>query len=169
MSNNEYIPSEEHLWENVLNKASDQEQIDHRGQGESRNEDPYLLERLQVSGSGNDPELDLDPDSGVLSIEISSNYQCSLHFFGPVLFWVRQYCTRPAAKTILELTTCEMNPFSCIYITRMISLLENIQDKGLHVEVHCITHGNSEVNTMPASALKKHCKLPIRVIENDRT
>ena len=164
MTNNEFIPSDEHLWHNVLRKTTDQEQIDQRGRGDTRIEDPYLLERLHVSGSAKNPGLDLDPDSGVLKIEVSNESHCTLHSFGPVLFWMRHYCTRPQAKTILELNCGIKDPFSCVYIKRVMHLLESVQSKGLHAEVHYTSIGKSPSDKQYDNKLSRLTNLPVRHI-----
>lgn len=167
MSNNEFIPSEEHLWDNVLSKPNDQEQIDHRDQGDARKEDPYLLERLQISSSEIHPGLDLDPESGMLKLEIVSEPQCTLNFFGPVLFWMRHYCTRPQPKTVFELRSRDHDPLTCVYIKRMVHLLESIQEKGAHVEMHWYYPKHDVLSKAARGAIKEGCLLPIKMIETE--
>ncbi|MFT5054181.1 MAG: hypothetical protein ACI9FU_002492 [Granulosicoccus sp.] len=163
MSNNDFIPNDEQLWDSVLaNQTDDNELINQQNQSDSRNETP-LLERFQLSSSGIMPGLDLDPDTGILTIEVTSVSQCSFNFFGPVLFWLRHYCTQPQPKTIFHLHSKDQDPFDCIYLSRVLLLLEGLQDKGNQVELHWHYPEGDQTSVAAVRKFNRNCPLPLMV------
>lgn len=162
MSNQEYIPNDEQLWNNVFANQSEKNSINQQNQGDTRNENP-LLERFQLSSTGIMPGLDLDPDTGILKIEIDSESQCALNFFGPVLFWMRHYCTRPQPKTVFHLHSKDHDPFECIYLTRVMLLLEGLQDKGNQVELHWHYPAADQTSVAAVKSFNRNGRLPLLV------
>ena len=162
MSNQEYIPNDEQLWDSVLANQSEKNSINEQNQGDTRNETP-LLERFQLSSSGIMPGLDLDPETGILTIEISSESQCALNFFGPVLFWMRHYSTRPQPKTVFHLHSKDHDPFECIYMARLMLLLEGLQEKGNQVEFHWHYPAADHISVAAVKNFNRNGRLPLMV------
>jgi len=160
MSNTEYIPNDEQLWDSLLTNQIEKNTTTIKNQGDTRNETP-LLERFQISSTGVLPGLDLDPDSGILKFDVQTESHCALNFFGPVLFWMREYCTRPQPKTVMHLHSKDHDPFACVYLTRVISLLENLQDKGNHIELHWHFPATDLTSVLAVKQYRKNCPLPL--------
>lgn len=91
---------------------------------------------LLIDGNLYRPEIDFNPQSGVLTISGRSILENTITFYEPVVDWLKQYCNYPATVTTFNIMLEYFNTSSSKYLLTMVELLEELYMGGNDVIVN---------------------------------
>jgi len=95
-----------------------------------------MKDSLEIEGSKNTPEIKLNPESGHFVLKGKSIPENATRIYEPILKWLKDYVKCAAEETNLHLNLEYFNTASLIWITRMIKVLSQIDDREKLVLVH---------------------------------
>jgi hypothetical protein len=89
------------------------------------------MEKFHIKGSTYIPNIDFDPDTGVLEISGESYHEYTTEFFRPVFEWIDEYLALPPKVKITM--NFKMTYFNTSSSRRFIEILTRLED---HVRKH---------------------------------
>lgn len=92
------------------------------------------MNALVIDGTKQTPEVNFNADSGILEVGGRSIPENSFEFYNPLLTWLDEYTSKPAAKTIVKIKLEYFNTSSSKYILEIFKKV-----KILHTEEKDIT------------------------------
>jgi hypothetical protein len=98
------------------------------------------ISKLYIPESRNTPEIDFNPDDGVLILKGKSTPENATKIYEPILEWIKEYIQNPVEKTYLHLNLTYFNTSSSIWITRMIKALSKIDDRDKLLTINLYFH-----------------------------
>lgn len=90
---------------------------------------------IKKSGNQYRPEVDFNPETGILQISGRSILENSIAFYEPLLNWLDDYCQQPAELTVFHVKLEYFNTSTSKYLLSMIEKLEELYSGGSEVEV----------------------------------
>lgn len=94
------------------------------------------MEPFQIPATPTTPEIQLDSNSGNLSIQGVSDEVDALGFYFPILQWLEAYVQHPAEKTILNIKLSYFNTASSKSLFEVIKRLKPLQKNGNSLEIN---------------------------------
>ena len=91
------------------------------------------MERYQLERDVMTPEVDLNPDTGVLSFTGRVMPTNSYEFFDPIKEWVLKYLREPQEKTMIKIYVDAINTSSAKALMMLFKALSSLKDKGKEV------------------------------------
>ena len=93
------------------------------------------MEVLSIEGTKITPTVLFDKSKGIISLSGLSRPEDGVKFYQPLMDWMKRYVEEPNPSTIFTLKLEYFNTSSSKMVFSLISLLKNIQAKGLEVTV----------------------------------
>lgn len=93
------------------------------------------MEILKIDGTKQTPEINFNPNTGVLIISGRSIPENTFEFFNPVLLWLEEYGQKAQSKTVINVDLEYFNTSSSKYILEIFKRLKNIANDGNDVLV----------------------------------
>ena len=93
------------------------------------------MEILKIDGTKQTPEINFNPNTGVLIISGRSIPENTFEFFNPVLLWLEEYGQKAQTKTVINVDLEYFNTSSSKYILEIFKRLKNIANDGNDVLV----------------------------------
>ena len=93
------------------------------------------MEVLSIEGTKITPTVLFDKSKGIISLSGLSRPEDGVKFYQPLMDWMKRYVEEPNSSTIFTLKLEYFNTSSSKMVFSLISLLKNIQAKGLEVTV----------------------------------
>lgn len=90
---------------------------------------------LQLEGSPKTPQVNFDPETGLLELKGRSIPENSIDFYKPLIDWIDRYGRAPKAKTALHVQLEYFNTSSSKCILDVFKKLEAIRSGGNEVTV----------------------------------
>jgi len=94
------------------------------------------MKTYTVKRTYENPEVNLDPDTGILFFKGRSIPPYADEFYDPILEWITEYSKNPQKQTIVKLQIEYYNTISQKYILDILKLLEDLYKKGCKVKIH---------------------------------
>ena len=103
------------------------------------------MEALIIQGTEDTPEIQFDPDDGLLELSGKSLPEDVKEFYYPVMQWADFYSKNPKEKTIFNFRMKYFNTASSKMILDLIDkVVTNIQKKGNDLEINWYYHADDE-------------------------
>lgn len=83
------------------------------------------MEKFHIKGSTYIPNIDFDPETGVLEISGESYHEYTTEFFRPVFDWIDEYLTQPKLDITMNF---KMTYFNTSSSRRFIEILTRLED-----------------------------------------
>jgi len=93
------------------------------------------MEVLSIEGTKITPTVLFDKSKGIISLSGLSRPEDGVKFYQPLMDWMKRYVEEPNPSTVFTLKLEYFNTSSSKMVFSLISLLKNIQAKGLEVTV----------------------------------
>ena len=93
------------------------------------------MEILKIDGTKQTPEINFNPNTGVLIISGRSIPENTFEFFNPVLLWLEEYGQKAQTKTVINVDLEYFNTSYSKYILEIFKRLKNIANDGNDVLV----------------------------------
>ena len=93
------------------------------------------MEVLSIEGTKITPTVLFDKSKGIISLSGLSRPEDGVKFYQPLMDWMKRYVEEPNPSSIFTLKLEYFNTSSSKMVFSLISLLKNIQAKGLEVTV----------------------------------
>jgi hypothetical protein len=94
------------------------------------------MEKLRIEGTLKTPEVNTDPDQGLLEITGRSNPENSVEFYRPVMDWVDAYAQSPGPKTTINIKLEHFNTSSSKMILDIFKRMEPVMDARKEIVVN---------------------------------
>jgi hypothetical protein len=94
-----------------------------------------IMNAMQLEGTSKTPQVNFDPETGLLELKGRSIPENSIDFYKPLIDWVDQYGRSPQAKTALHVQLEYFNTSSSKCILDLFKKLEAIRSGGGDVSV----------------------------------
>ena len=94
-----------------------------------------MEKELNISPSDHTPEVNFNAESGNLIMKGRSMPEDIAGFFNPISEWLREYITKPAKETTLQLFFEYYNSSTARRVTEMIFDMEQLLDSGKKAKV----------------------------------
>ncbi len=122
------------------------------------------MKPLVIEGTADTPYICLDKTGNIFEIYGASLPANIFEFYRPVLDWLTKYCRNPNHETDLKLKFEYLNSSSTKMVHTIISVLEQILDKGLKVRVSWFyDHGDMEMKEM-GEDFASSCNISFKLI-----
>ncbi len=95
-----------------------------------------MKDSLEIKGSKNTPEINLNPESGLFLLKGKSTPENATRIYEPVVKWMADYIECAAEETNLHLNLEYFNTASTIWIAKMIKVLSQIDDRQKLFLIH---------------------------------
>ena len=94
------------------------------------------MNALVIDGTKQTPEVNFNADSGVIEVGGRSIPENSFEFYNPLLTWLDEYTSNPAAKTVVKIKLEYFNTSSSKYILEIFKKVKVIhtEEKDIIVE-----------------------------------
>ncbi|MFO7852988.1 MAG: DUF1987 domain-containing protein [Bacteroidota bacterium] len=125
------------------------------------------ISKLHIPESKNTPEIDFNPDNGMLVFKGKSTPENATKIYEPVLDWLRLYARQPAEKTYLHFNLSYFNTASSIWMARMVKVLSKIDDPEKLLTINLYFHVE-EYDEMDDDDIQEAIAMALKVI-NDAT
>jgi len=125
------------------------------------------LKKLHIPDTKSTPEIDFDPDEGMLIIEGKSIPENATKIYEPVIDWLKEYAKIARDKTYLHFKLTYFNTASSIWMTRMIKVLSKINDPEKLLTINLYFH-IEEYDEMDDDDIQEAISMVLKVI-NDAT
>ena len=84
-------------------------------------------------------------------------------FFDPVLDWIKSYCEKPAKSTKVYINLDYVNSNSCVFLFKMLQLMQNIYNEGHEVETDWYCEEDDDTMIALAEDYKLLLELPVNI------
>lgn len=125
------------------------------------------MEILQLEGSPKTPEINLNPDTGVLKLRGRSIPENSIEFFKPLNDWIDGYGLSPKATTQIEVRLEYFNTSSSKCILDLFKRLEHLNGKSTEIKVNWYFEKDDEDMEEAGVDYDAIVALPFKIIEVD--
>lgn len=88
------------------------------------------MEILSIEGQEQSPEINFDPNTGLLQLSGRSIPANPVEFYAPVLEWIEQYTASPASTTTLRVNLEYFNTSSSKKMWDIMKQLKALQDQN---------------------------------------
>lgn len=123
------------------------------------------MQKLIIQGTAKTPEVNLDPDNGLLEISGYSISKSNKEFYGPVLKWIDEYGKKPHEKTLLRLKFYYYNTGTAMYILDILRKLEALYKKGVDVKIEWQYEKEDEASMEYGEDYRDILSLPFEIVE----
>lgn len=91
------------------------------------------MQRLYLASTKSSPEVDFNPDTGILKISGQSYPENASSFYQELFAWLKEYLAAACGVIVVELRISYMNTSSTKCLMDMIYLLENAFNAGADI------------------------------------
>jgi len=92
------------------------------------------MQNLAIEATQYTPEINMDPDTGVISITGKSYPENTFEFYQPVVLWLDEYFKNPKETTVLNMEIIYFNSSSSKFFFDLFDLLEeNIKNTKIKI------------------------------------
>ena len=123
------------------------------------------MQKLIIQGTAKTPEVNLDPDKGLLEISGYSLSKSTKEFYEPVLEWIDEYSKEPHEETLLRLKFYYYNTSTAMYIMDILRKLEALYKKGYNVKVEWQYEKEDEASMEYGEDYRDILSLPFEIVE----
>ena len=103
------------------------------------------MEKLHIDVTKYTPEIDLDPEKGIIEIKGKSYPENTFEFYKPVMDWLKGYFENPKKPTVVNLEIIYFNSSSSKWFFDLFDFLEEQANKGNKVIVNWIYDEENDV------------------------
>lgn len=125
------------------------------------------ITKLHIPESANSPEIDFDPEEGMLVLKGKSIPENATKLYEPIIEWLKEYIKRPPEKTYLHFNLSYFNTASSIWMARMVKVLSRIDDREKLLTINIYFH-IEEYDEMDDEDMQDAISMILKVI-NDST
>ena len=83
------------------------------------------MEKFHIKGSTYIPNIDLDPETGILEISGESYHEYTTEFFKPVFEWLEEYLKTPNREVVMNFKMTYFNTSSSRRFIEVLTMLED--------------------------------------------
>lgn len=83
------------------------------------------MEKFHIKGSTYIPNIDLDPETGILEISGESYHEYTTEFFKPVFEWLEEYLKTPSREVTMNFKMTYFNTSSSRRFIEVLTMLED--------------------------------------------
>lgn len=94
-----------------------------------------MIEKLDIKGTRDTPELVFDPENNIFKLKGNSMPEDSMRFYIPIFDWIEEYIKSPNKSTHLICDLEYFNSTSAKMIYQVFNELEKIKEKGSNVNI----------------------------------
>lgn len=103
------------------------------------------MESLYIEPTKYSPEINFDPESGILEFRGKSYPENTFEFYAPVMKWLEEYiASAPDGKTILDMEIIYFNSSSSKFFFDFFDVIEEASDQGFDIKINWIYHKDNE-------------------------
>jgi len=127
------------------------------------------MNRLTISKTKQTPEINFDPESGILDISGRSIPENTYEFYTPVMEWLESYASNPQNSTVFKVYFEYLNTSSSKYLFEIFRILEKIYRNGKMVKVKWFYEEDVEEMMESGEDYAEMIKIPfeIKVLEEN--
>ncbi|MDT8400894.1 MAG: DUF1987 domain-containing protein [Bacteroidales bacterium] len=125
------------------------------------------ITKLHIPETKSAPEIDFNPDDGMLILKGKSIPENATKLYEPVIEWLKEYILDPPEKTFLHFNLSYFNTASSIWMARMVKVLSRIDDRDKLLTINLYFHVE-EYDEMDDDDLQDSISMVLKVI-NDAT
>ena len=97
------------------------------------------MDKLYIEATKYSPEIDLDPETGILEIRGKSYPENTFEFYAPVMRWLEEYiASSPDGKTVVNMEIVYFNSSSSKFFFDFFDVIEEAVEGGFEVEINWI-------------------------------
>ncbi|HCC69951.1 MAG TPA: hypothetical protein DEQ09_02180 [Bacteroidales bacterium] len=122
------------------------------------------LTKLHIPESKRTPEIDFNPDNGMLILKGKSIPENATKVYEPILDWMKSYIKVAPEKTYLHFNLSYFNTASSIWMTRMVKVLSNIDDHEKLLTINIYFHVE-EYDEMDDEDIQEAISMVLKVID----
>lgn len=129
--------------------------------------DKMKITKLHIPESANSPEIDFNPDKGILILKGKSIPENATKLYEPLIEWLKEYIKHPPEKTYVHFNLSYFNTASSIWMARMVKILSRIDDREKLLTINLYFH-IEEYDEMDDEDMQDAISMILKVI-NDAT
>ena len=103
------------------------------------------MEKLYIEATKYTPEINLDPESGVLEIKGKSYPENTFEFYEPTMKWLEEYFENPKEPTVVNMEIIYFNSSSSKWFFDFFDFLEEQAQNGHKIVVNWIYDEENDV------------------------
>ena len=103
------------------------------------------MEKLHMDATKYTPEIDLDPEKGIIEIRGKSYPENTFEFYEPVMNWLEEYFENPKEPTIVNLEIIYFNSSSSKWFFDLFDFLEEQAQNGHKIIINWIYDEENDV------------------------
>ena len=103
------------------------------------------MEKLYIESTKYTPEINLDPEKGLIEIRGKSYPENTFEFYAPVMDWLKEYFKNPKEPTTVNMEIIYFNSSSSKWFFDLFDFLEEQVENGHNVIVNWIYDEENDV------------------------
>jgi hypothetical protein len=123
------------------------------------------MEALRIKGTKSSPEINFDPETGILQMSGESYPENSFEFYAPVLRWLSDFLKQHRGTVVFIVHVSYLNTGSTKCMMDILDLFEESFHNGLNTAInwHCDAENDRAIET--AEDFKEEVSLPFNIIQ----
>lgn len=123
------------------------------------------MEPLLIEGTQKTPDINFDPEKGLLEVKGRSIPENSIEFYKPLVDWLDEYSSSPAEKTLVNVHLEYFNTSSSKCILDVFKKLEAIQKNKNEVFINWYYEEDDEDMLEAGEDYESIIRVPFKMIE----
>ena len=103
------------------------------------------MQNLFIEATKYTPEINFDPEKGILEIKGKSYPENTFDFYAPVMEWLKEYFKNPKEPTIINIELIYFNSSSSKWLFDFFDFLEEQVNKGHKIIINWIYDVDNDV------------------------
>ncbi|MBS0011582.1 MAG: DUF1987 domain-containing protein [Bacteroidales bacterium] len=122
------------------------------------------ISKLHIPESKTTPEIDFNPENGMLVLKGKSIPENATKVYEPVIEWLKEYIKKAPEKTFLHFNVSYFNTASSIWMARMVKVLSKIDDREKLLTINLYFH-IEEYDEMDDEDIHEAIGMVVRVLD----
>lgn len=119
---------------------------------------------LSLESTPTTPRVDLNPETGILSLTGVSIPENVIEFYAPILNWIKNYTAKTSQKITLILNLDYFNTGTSKILLELLSILKKVHTLENPIEIQWVYMQNDEDSVEAAEDYSRLLKIPIKLI-----
>ena len=123
------------------------------------------MEALHIEATKSSPQIDFDPDSGILRLQGQSYPENSFQFFEPIFAWLERYLDQLTGSCTVQLILDYLNTSSSKCLMDLIDMMEDAYSEGKQIRIEWLYDPDNDSSVELAEEFMEDLSLPFVILE----